>query len=225
MQTPSVHLLSTPTNLFNHCYLQGAAHSPPLRWLLHLCPHLSPHRTATPSAIVRFTFPCKALSSLRQELGWSRPPPSPQYLTHCLSLVGVQLNTCGQDCMGSPDLRNPFNAVLQAASINPFKLTQDLKSLHHLTINKSKSIRRQHPLAVVDMNSRHLSISSFPGASGGKELAWNVGDLGSIPELGRSPKEGKGYPLQYSCLENSMHRGAWQATVHGVTKSWTWLSD
>ena len=73
--------------------------------------------------------------------------------------------------MGSPDLRNPFNAVLQAASINQFKLTQDLKSLHHLTINKSKSIRRQHPLAVVDMNSRHLSISSFSGASGGKELA------------------------------------------------------
>ena len=83
-------------------------------------------------------LPCKALSSLRQELGWSRPPPSPQYLTHCLNLVGVQLNTCGQDWMGSPDLRNPFNAVLQAASINPFKLTQDLKSLYHLTINKSK---------------------------------------------------------------------------------------
>lgn len=90
----------------------------------------------------------KALSSLRQELGWSRPPPSPQYLTHCLNLVGVQLNTCGQDWMGSPDLRKPtFNAVLQAASINPFKLTQDLKSLYHLTINKSKLIRRQHPLS------------------------------------------------------------------------------
>ena len=110
--------------------------------------------------------------------------------------------------MGSPNLRNPFNAVLQAASINPFKVTQDLKSLYHLTINKSKIIRRQHPLTVVDMNSHHLSISSFPGASDGKELACNVGDLGSIPELGRSPEEGKGYPLQYSWLENSMRRGA-----------------
>ena len=48
-----------------------------------------------------------------------------------------------------------------------------------------------------------------------------VRDLGSIPGLGRSPGEGKGYPLQYSCLENPMDRKAWQATVHGVTKSWT----
>ena len=51
------------------------------------------------------------------------------------------------------------------------------------------------------------------------------GDLGSIPELGRSPRVGNGNPLQYSCLENSMSRGAWQATVHSVTKSQTQLSD
>ena len=50
-------------------------------------------------------------------------------------------------------------------------------------------------------------------------------DLGLISGLGRSPGEGNGYPLQYSGLENSMDRGAWQATFHGVTKSWTWLSD
>ena len=49
----------------------------------------------------------------------------------------------------------------------------------------------------------------------------NAGDLGSIPGLGRSPREGNGYPLQYSCLEDSMDRGAWQATVHGVTRSQT----
>ena len=49
----------------------------------------------------------------------------------------------------------------------------------------------------------------------------NAGDLGLIPGLGRSPGEGNGYPLQYSCLENSMGRGTWWATVHGVTKSWT----
>jgi len=62
----------------------------------------------------------------------------------------------------------------------------------------------------------------FPGNSDGKESACNMGDLGLIPGLlGRSPGEEKGYPLQYSCLENSMDRGAWQATVHGVTKSWT----
>ena len=58
-----------------------------------------------------------------------------------------------------------------------------------------------------------------------KESACNAGNLGSVPRLGRSPEEGSGYPLQCSCLENSMDRGAWQTTVHGVTKSWTQLSD
>ena len=62
----------------------------------------------------------------------------------------------------------------------------------------------------------------FPCGSAGKESSWNAGDLGLIPGLGRSPGEGKGYPFQYSCLENSMDL---QAIVCGVTKSWTWLSD
>ena len=64
----------------------------------------------------------------------------------------------------------------------------------------------------------------FLGGSDGKESACNSGDLGSIPELGRSLGEGNGNPLQYSCLENPMDRGTWRATVHGVTQSWTWLS-
>ena len=67
--------------------------------------------------------------------------------------------------------------------------------------------------------------SGFPGGSDSKASAYNVGDLGSIPGLGRSPGEGNGNPLQYSCLENLMDRGVWQATVHGVTKSQTRLSD
>ena len=65
----------------------------------------------------------------------------------------------------------------------------------------------------------------FPGGSDGKESAYNVGDPGSIPGLGRSPGEGNGKGLQYSCLENSMDRGAWQFTVHGVANSRTRLSD
>ena len=52
-----------------------------------------------------------------------------------------------------------------------------------------------------------------------------AGDVGSIPESGRSPGEGNGYPLQYSCLGNPMDRGVWQATIHRVAKSWTQLSD
>ena len=65
----------------------------------------------------------------------------------------------------------------------------------------------------------------FPGGSEGKESACSVGDLGLIPGLGRSPGEGNGCPLQYSGMENSMDREAWQATVHGVTNSRTQLSD
>ena len=64
----------------------------------------------------------------------------------------------------------------------------------------------------------------FPGGSDGKESTCNAGYSGSIPGLGRSPGEGNGYPLQYSCLENSMDRGAWQAAVHGVTKRWMHLA-
>ena len=68
-------------------------------------------------------------------------------------------------------------------------------------------------------------LLGFPGGSSGKESACNVGDLGLIPGLGRSPGKGKGYPLQYSSLENSMDRGAWQATVLAVAKSQTQLSN
>ena len=65
-----------------------------------------------------------------------------------------------------------------------------------------------------------LVFLGFPGGSAGKEPSSNAGDLGLIPGLGRSPGEGNGNPLQYSCLENSM-----DCLVHGVAKSWTQLSD
>ena len=60
-----------------------------------------------------------------------------------------------------------------------------------------------------------------PGGSDGKESAYNAGDVGLIPGLGRSHGEGNGHPLQYSCLENPMDRVAWLATVHGVAQSRT----
>ena len=62
---------------------------------------------------------------------------------------------------------------------------------------------------------------SFPGGSGSKASACSAGDLGSISGSGRSPGEVNGNPLQYPCLENPVDGGAWQATVHGVVKSWT----
>ena len=68
----------------------------------------------------------------------------------------------------------------------------------------------------------------FPGSTSGKEAAASAGDTGdldSIPGSGRSPGGGHGNPLQCSCLENPMDRGAWQAAVHGVAKRWTQLRD
>ena len=64
---------------------------------------------------------------------------------------------------------------------------------------------------------RHMG---FPGGSDSKESACNAGDPGSIPGSGRSPGEGHGNPLRYSCLENPTHRGAWWAMVHGVSRVW-----
>ena len=72
-----------------------------------------------------------------------------------------------------------------------------------------------------------ILIMGFPGGSMVKNLPANTGDTGDsvlIPGSGRSPGEGNGNPPHYSCLENSMDRRAWKATVHGVAKSWTQLS-
>ena len=67
--------------------------------------------------------------------------------------------------------------------------------------------------------------TGFPDGSDCEESACNAGHLGLIPELGRSPREGNGDPLQCSCLGNLLDRRAWRAIVHEVTESWTWLSN
>ena len=82
----------------------------------------------------------------------------------------------------------------------------------------------QHPAS----QSAHcdVQVSAYhPGGSDGKESACNAGDLCLIPGLGISPGEENGNPLQYSCLENPMDGGTWQATVHGVPNSWIQLRD
>ena len=83
------------------------------------------------------------------------------------------------------------------------------------------------------MNLKHLIhkrhpwiLLGFPGGSDGNKFAYSTGDLDLIPGLGRrSPGEGNGYTLRYSCLGNSMDRGAWWATIPGVSKSWTQVSN
>ena len=87
-----------------------------------------------------------------------------------------------------------------------------------------KNISRHCQISIEENYPLLLRLPSRSG-SDGKASAYNVGDLGSIPGLERSPGEGNSNPLQYSCLENPMDRESWQATVHGVAKSRTRLSD
>ena len=79
-------------------------------------------------------------------------------------------------------------------------------------------IKFDNSYRLFDNNYRHLG---FLGGLGGKESACNVGGLGLIPRLGIFPGGGHGNPFQYSCLENPVDRGAWRATIHRLTKSWT----
>ena len=87
----------------------------------------------------------------------------------------------------------------------------------------AKSRTQLKRLSSSSSSSRYMK-RSFPGGSDSKESACNAGDPGLIPRSRRSPG-GHGNPLQYSCLENSMERGAWQVIAHGFAKSWKWLSD
>ena len=114
-----------------------------------------------------------------------------------------------------------------------------VKSLKCVTITLSQKKKKKASLFLLyshchhthnTSDTRHVAFSPyyailcFPGSSVSKESSCNAGDAGSIPGLGRSPGEGNSYPLQYSSLKNSMYRGAWQATVHRVSKSWRWPS-
>ena len=78
---------------------------------------------------------------------------------------------------------------------------------------------------IVTCNAKWTLLLGFPSGSDSKESTCNARDLGLIPMSGRSPGQVNGYPLQHSCLDNPMDRGAWQATFYRVTKSWIWLSN
>ena len=100
------------------------------------------------------------------------------------------------------------------------------QSVNHWTTREVQWI----PMKIVFMSESLYSLllvipSCFPGGSDGKESACQCRRPGLDPWVGKIPGEGKGYPLQCSCLENPMDRGAWRATVHGVAKSQTQLSD
>ena len=86
-------------------------------------------------------------------------------------------------------------------------MAQLVKNLPAIQETLVRFLGREDPLEEGQVT--HSSILGLPFGSAGKESTCNVGELGLISRLGRSPREGKGYPLQYSCLENSMDRGAW----------------
>ena len=118
--------------------------------------------------------------------------------------------------MGSPNIYNRgvfigvFPALLHSS-------TQVLGSFSSLELTDFLWIKSSF---LKEIFTPFYGYVSFPGGSDGKASACNAGDLGSIPGSGRSPGEGNGNPLQYSCLENPMDRGAWWATVQRVAKSW-----
>ena len=97
----------------------------------------------------------------------------------------------------------------------------------HLSLDLGSSLNSggPHHEALNYIFNDSFQIRLHSGGSDGNASAYDAGDPGSIPWLGRSPGEGNGNPLQYSCLENPMDRGAWRATGHGVAKSQTGLSD
>ena len=96
-----------------------------------------------------------------------------------------------------------------------------------MSIDLSMSMCFSLPIVYMcqDIYRKIFNLVGFPGSSEGKDSACSAGDLNLIPGLGRCPGEGNGYPLQYSRLKNSRDRAAGQATIHGVPKSWTRLSD
>ena len=109
------------------------------------------------------------------------------------------------------------------------EVVMDREAWHAAVHGVTKSLTQLSDWTELNWTDIYLKIClcflGFTGGLDGKVSACNTGDLGLIPELGRSPGEGNGNPLYYSWLENSIDRGAWEATVQGVTKSWTWLSD
>ena len=102
---------------------------------------------------------------------------------------------------------------------------QEMGLKRWVCVKLQRSLYRIHRSLVFVCKTLLLKMEpcNFPGGSDGKEYACNVGNLSSIPRSGRSPGEGNGNSLQYSCLENFMDRGAWWARVHGVTQTQTQL--
>ena len=133
--------------------------------------------------------------------------PGGSVVSICLPMQEMQVRSLGQE--------NPLEEEISWYYCRKNPRTEEPGGLQSMGLQR------------VRHKSTKMSIGNsrgFPGDSDGKEPACNAGDPGLIPGLGRSPGEGNGYPLQDSCLKNSMDRGAWWAIVRGVAEPWTQLS-
>ena len=141
-------------------------------------------------------------------MDWAHRVPLPMGFSRRESWSGLPFPT--------PGVLNPG---IEPESLAPPALLGGFFTLCYLGSPKTLNYYVQNVISV-----HHDSDMGFPGGSEVEASACSAGDLGSIPGLGRYPGEENGNPLQYSCLEKPMNRGAWWDTVHGVTRSWT-LSD
>ena len=144
------------------------------------------------------------------------------------SYRGGHGNPLQYSCLENPMDRRAWRAIVHRVTKSWTRLNR--LSMHTRIWRGVSSIAKNisgngHQLDSLTIGDENTSFESYPGSSAGNESACNAGDLGLIPGLGRSPGEGNGNPLQYFCLENSMDRGAWRATVHWVAKSQIQLSD
>ena len=141
--------------------------------------------------------------------GWASNPPAPG------SSQGLPPRPLRVPCSGGfgaffPTETSGQRRVKIAGTLPGHTHFQSLQKPCQKPRGKSLKIKMPHPPPL-----------NFPGGSDGKESTCKAGVLGFIPGLGKPTGEGNDYPLQYSCLENSMDRGAWRARVHGITKSLT----
>ena len=136
------------------------------------------------------------------------------------------MNSLGREWPWCECFKQPRGVITGDYNYPPYWQTQEkvLNIQVFLCLKLWKTIT-QRGLRIFLTSSWINQEQGFPGGSNGKESACNVGDPGSIPRSERSPGEGNGNPLQCSCLGNPMDRGVWQAIVHGVSKSWTQLSN
>ena len=172
-------------------------------------------------------FECNTFTASFRILNRSTGIPSPPLALFIVMLSKAHLTShsrmSGSRWVITPSwLSGSWRSFLYSFSVYSCHLTSNLR---YVQISQSTTSKFSYTITSIPFLWCIYYYWGFPGGSDGKESAHNEADLGSVPGWERSPGERNDYPLQYSCLHSSMDRGVWQATVHEVTKGWTWVSD